>query len=76
MKIKAKKKINLSNCTFDELCKLPYDNFSSGTFTIMTDSNLVWLTMRGQTFELPRHVFNELITGYLKEQSEKGDDLR
>ena len=67
-------KKSLAKATFKELCALEYDHWNFGDWTIMTDASVVWISKQkaGENpthhIEIPRHIFNCLITEYLKEK--------
>lgn len=69
----TKKKRSPAQCTFNQLCKMPRDNFDVGDFNIITDGHTVWLGEQKtgkqptQRFQIPRAVFNRLIRWYTTE---------
>jgi hypothetical protein len=68
--------------TYDQLCSASHDNVEVGDFSIMTDTDVVWLTeqalgeMPKQKFEVSRETFNKLILWYTKGIIPKEDKRR
>jgi hypothetical protein len=63
-----------ADASFDELCAMRYDHSDAGDFSIMTDTNVVWLSEQAwgspqkQHIEIPRGIFNRLVGAYLKKR--------
>lgn len=60
--------------TFEKICSLHRDNYSSGDFSIMVDEKFIYLSeqkmghSRVQNFKISKKRFNVLMAFYLKEQ--------
>lgn len=65
---------SLAEVGYNELCALRYDHASCSNFTIMTDSEVVWISEQKagegveQHIEISRKVFNRLVEQYTKKK--------